>query len=159
MEHCPSSQRVDTQLFVGLSAGGKLHTTIQTADSVTLASSVNSFTIASGFVVFTTTSHDVQFAPVESVVAALISGHVNGALSSTHGENKMGELPSQAWEKRRVERGSRIVTAVPSTMSLVLQMPRGNLETINPRPMVMEVVKGDLDACVPHHSGPRILIT
>ena len=52
-------------------------------------------------------------------------------------------------EKRRVERGSRIVTVVPSTMSLVLQMPRGNLETINPRPLVLEVVKSDLDASVP----------
>lgn len=49
------------------------------------------------------------------------------------------------WEKRRVERGSKIVTAVPSVMSLVLQMPRGNLETVNPRPLVMAVVKRDLD--------------
>lgn len=30
-------------------------------------------------------------------------------------------------------------------MSLVLQMPRGNLETINPRPLVMEIVKQDID--------------
>ncbi len=30
-------------------------------------------------------------------------------------------------------------------MSLVLQMPRGNLETINPRPLVMEIVKQDVD--------------
>jgi elongator complex protein 1 len=48
------------------------------------------------------------------------------------------------WTVRKVERGSRIVVAVPSTMSLVLQMPRGNLETINPRPLVMEVVTNDL---------------
>ncbi|KAG0700203.1 pol II transcription elongation factor [Suillus ampliporus] len=144
-ELCPSSQRVDAQLFVGLSAGGKVYTAIPSAESVLLASSVNSFTVASGFVIFTTTSHDVQFAPLESVVAALTSGQVND-VSSTGDENKTGELVPQAWEKRRVERGSRIVTAVPSTMSLVLQMPRGNLETINPRPMVMEVVKSDLDA-------------
>ena len=51
-------------------------------------------------------------------------------------------------ERRRVERGSRIVTSVPSTMSLVLQMPRGNLETVNPRPMVMATVNADTDACV-----------
>ena len=54
------------------------------------------------------------------------------------------EIPSE-WTVRKVERGSRIVIAVPSSMSLVLQMPRGNLETINPRPLVMEVVKHDLD--------------
>lgn len=53
-------------------------------------------------------------------------------------------MPSE-WTIRKVERGSRIVVAVPSSMSLVLQMPRGNLETINPRPLVMEVVKHDLD--------------
>ncbi|KAG1767483.1 pol II transcription elongation factor [Suillus placidus] len=127
-EYCPSSQRVDARLF----------------NRTSLASNVNSFTVASGFVIFTTTSHDVQFAPLESVVAILTSGQ--GMLSLTGDENKTGELASQAWQKRRVERGSRIVTAVPSTMSLVLQMPRGNLETINPRPMVMEVVKSDLDA-------------
>lgn len=150
-EHCLSSQRVDAQLFVGLSAGGKIYAAISNAESALLASNVNSFTIASGFVIFTTTSHDVQFAPLERVVATLTSGQGNGMLSPTGDENKMGELASQAWQKRRVERGSRIVTAVPSTMSLVLQMPRGNLETINPRPMVMEVVKNDLDACVFRH--------
>ncbi|KAG2050912.1 pol II transcription elongation factor [Suillus hirtellus] len=145
-EHCLSSQRVDAQLFVGLSAGGKIYAAIPNAESALLASNVNSFTVASGFVIFTTTSHDVQFAPLERVVAILTSGQGNGILSPTGDENKTGELASQAWQKRRVERGSKIVTAVPSTMSLVLQMPRGNLETINPRPMVMEVVKNDLDA-------------
>lgn len=49
-------------------------------------------------------------------------------------------------EKRRVERGSRIIVAVPSNMTLVLQMPRGNLESINPRPMVLEVVRKDIDS-------------
>lgn len=43
-----------------------------------------------------------------------------------------------------MERGSRIVVAVPSAMSLVLQMPRGNLETISPRPFVLEVVRADV---------------
>jgi elongator complex protein 1 len=147
-EYCPSSRRVDAQLFVGLSAGGKVYTAIPNAESILLASNVNSFTVASGFVIFTTTSHDVQFAPLETVVAILTSCQENGMLSPTGDENKTVELASQAWQKRRVERGSKIVTAVPSTMSLVLQMPRGNLETINPRPMVMEVVKSDLDACV-----------
>ncbi|KAG1835906.1 pol II transcription elongation factor [Suillus subalutaceus] len=145
-EYCPSSQRVGAQLFVGLSTGGKVYIAIPNAESTSLASNVNSFTVASGFVIFTTTSHDVQFAPLENVVAILTSGQGNGMLSPNGDENKTSELASQAWQKRRVERGSRIVTAVPSTMSLVLQMPRGNLETINPRPMVMEVVKGDLDA-------------
>ena len=46
---------------------------------------------------------------------------------------------------RRVERGSRIVVAVPSDTKLILQMPRGNLETIHPRPLVLSAIKKLLD--------------
>ena len=46
---------------------------------------------------------------------------------------------------RRVERGSRIVTAVPHDTRLVLQMPRGNLETISPRALVLSCVRRYLD--------------
>jgi elongator complex protein 1 len=56
------------------------------------------------------------------------------------------EVPSYEtdWETRRVERGSLIVAACPSSMSLVLQMPRGNLETVYPRPLVLAVVRQDV---------------
>lgn len=39
-----------------------------------------------------------------------------------------------------------MVTAMPSTMSLVLQMPRGNLETIYPRAMVLAGIRQLIDA-------------
>lgn len=52
------------------------------------------------------------------------------------------------WEERRVERGAKIVVASESEMSLVLQATRGNLETVYPRPMVLQVVKRDVLACV-----------
>lgn len=42
---------------------------------------------------------------------------------------------------RSVERGARLVTAMPTRMSLVLQMPRGNLETIYPRAMVLAGIR------------------
>ena len=51
---------------------------------------------------------------------------------------------SKQWESRRIERGALCVVACPSAMSLVLQMPRGNLETIYPRPLVLSVVKRDV---------------
>ncbi|KAI9601999.1 hypothetical protein KEM48_001289 [Puccinia striiformis f. sp. tritici PST-130] len=41
---------------------------------------------------------------------------------------------------RAVERGSIIVTSVPSSMKVILQMPRGNLEAIHPRPMVLRSI-------------------
>jgi elongator complex protein 1 len=40
-----------------------------------------------------------------------------------------------------VERGARLVTATPTSLSLVLQMPRGNLETIWPRAMVVAGIR------------------
>lgn len=46
---------------------------------------------------------------------------------------------------RRVERGSRIVTVVAEDTKLVLQMPRGNLETIHPRALVLTTVRKFLD--------------
>ena len=98
---------------------------------MTLATNANSFHCASGFVIYATSAHEAHFDPIQSLFSALSSGHV--------GEKRVeGEV-------RRVERGSRIVTAVSSNMALVLQMPRGNLETVNPRPLVSEVVKKDVD--------------
>lgn len=42
---------------------------------------------------------------------------------------------------RSIERGARLVTAMPTNMNLVLQMPRGNLETIYPRAMVVAGIR------------------
>lgn len=46
---------------------------------------------------------------------------------------------------RSIERGARLVTAVPTDMNLVLQMPRGNLETIFPRAMVIAGIRQLID--------------
>lgn len=55
------------------------------------------------------------------------------------------EVPPDDPEKdercRSIERGARLVTAIPTNLSLVLQMPRGNLETIYPRAMVVAGVR------------------
>lgn len=99
-----------------------------------LATNANSFCCASGFVVYVTASHEAHFVPIWALFSVLSPGSDDRKVES---------------EVRRVERGSRIVTAVPSNMSLVLQMPRGNLETVNPRPLVLEVVKEDVDRYTP----------
>lgn len=141
----------DTRIFVGHAHSGKLY--CAGSQPVLLASNANSFAIAAGFVIFATTAHDAQFVPVERLVQYMRNTPKEQESSSLeNGHLTMQLFNDGTWEKRRVERGSRIVTVVPSTMSLVLQMPRGNLETINPRPLVMEVVKADLDAYVGHIS-------
>ncbi|KAK6351726.1 hypothetical protein TWF718_004873 [Orbilia javanica] len=42
---------------------------------------------------------------------------------------------------RAIERGGRLVTVIPSTFAVVLQMPRGNLETIYPRALVLAGIR------------------
>ncbi len=118
----------ESQLYIGLSHSSKLHVT-NGETTRTLATNANSFTTTPGFLIYTTTAHVAHFAPLAELAKVLSTP----------------DAPLPEFETRRVERGSRIVTAVPSTMSLVLQMPRGNLETINPRPLVMEIVKQDID--------------
>lgn len=46
---------------------------------------------------------------------------------------------------RNIERGAKLVTAIPTNMSVVLQMPRGNLETIYPRAMVLAGIRQLID--------------
>src|SRR5205809_693563 len=47
---------------------------------------------------------------------------------------------------RTIERGARLITAMPSSSSLVLQTPRGNLETIYPRAMVLAGIRQHIAA-------------
>jgi elongator complex protein 1 len=46
---------------------------------------------------------------------------------------------------RRIEIGSQIVIAIPGDTRVVFQMPRGNLETIHPRGLLLERIKSLLN--------------
>jgi len=124
-----SSTSPATSLFLGLTCSGTLFSATLSSSPRTLAQNANSFTVSGDFIVYTTLAHEAHFVSASLLATADASTDVGG-------------------ERRRVERGSRIVTSIPSTMSLVLQMPRGNLETVNPRPMVMATIHADTDACV-----------
>ncbi|KAJ3197353.1 hypothetical protein HK101_004229 [Irineochytrium annulatum] len=54
-------------------------------------------------------------------------------------------LTKGSMAERRIERGARLITVVPNDTKMVLQMPRGNLETVRPRPLVTSVIKTLLD--------------
>jgi elongator complex protein 1 len=60
------------------------------------------------------------------------------------------EVPSDEPQKdercRSIERGARIVTTMPTTYSVVLQMPRGNLETVYPRALVLAAIRRSIEA-------------
>ncbi|KAF8627641.1 hypothetical protein AX15_004335 [Amanita polypyramis BW_CC] len=147
--------RSEERFYIGLGAYGKLYVIGTEHAPKTLAPNATSFTTASGFVIYTTSAHDSWFVPLNTLPTVLLAT-----------EDEFKNM-SSTWETRKVERGSRIVVSVPSSMSLVLQMPRGNLETINPRPLVMGVVKQDLDvgnyrkaflACRKHRIDLTVLV-
>ena len=127
----------DSSLVFALSSSGKLHfasMSLNTSqDSNILASSVSSFTLTTDFLIYTTSSQNSQYVPLSDLIRI------------ADGDDKTAF--EKDWDGRRVERGALCVVACPSSMSLVLQMPRGNLETIYPRPLVLAVVRRDVLAC------------
>jgi elongator complex protein 1 len=122
-----SSTSQATSLFLGLTCSGTLFSAPLSSSHLVLAQNANSVTVSGALVVYVTSAHEAHFIPTTLLGAADGSADVGS-------------------ERRRVERGSRIVTSIPSGMSLVLQMPRGNLETVSPRPMVMAAIHADTDA-------------
>lgn len=128
-------------LVFGLSAKNHLYATVTgKKDAILLNPAVTSFVIAGSFLIYLTTGHESVYAPLGDIAMFLL-GDGTGDIQSL--ATRFMTL-SSTWEKRRVERGSRIVTAVPSAMNIVLQMPRGNLETINPRPLALEIIRSDI---------------
>jgi hypothetical protein len=133
---------------------GKLYAVKEGGELTVLASDATSLARAGAFIVWTSAAHEAVFAPVAEVCALTVGAGVSGdgtgkdGMDASDGDAKNPKDVVASWERRRVERGARIVVAVPSATALVLQMPRGNLETVHPRALVMEVVKRDVEACV-----------
>ncbi|WDK09737.1 IKI3 family protein [Colletotrichum graminicola] len=109
---------------IGMSRNGHLY-----ANSRQLAKNCTSFVVTPAHVIFTTNNHFLKFVhlvdPEEMEVP--------------------GDDPEIDERCRSIERGARLVTAMPTNMNLVLQMPRGNLETIYPRAMVVAGIRQLVD--------------
>ncbi|EMC97050.1 hypothetical protein BAUCODRAFT_46874, partial [Baudoinia panamericana UAMH 10762] len=98
-----------------------------------------SYLVTDTHLIFTTSNHLVKFVHVRR----------DGSL----------EVPPDEPEKdercRSIERGAKIVTVMPSTSSLVLQMPRGNLETVYPRALILSAVR----ACIKNRDYKKAFMT
>ncbi|CAO1627671.1 unnamed protein product [Parajaminaea phylloscopi] len=129
---CPSIQAYQTEgapLTIGLTPDHTLLSSAGDTSAKVLAQNATSFVVSPPFLIWTNTNHEARFLPLESLVAS--SAEVTSEVVSLD---------------RRVERGSRIVASVPRQMALILQMPRGNLERVFPRCMVLDRVRNELDA-------------
>ncbi|KAM6999828.1 elongator complex protein 1 [Tautogolabrus adspersus] len=103
------------------------------AGDTELASNISSFAVCNDFLLITTHSHTCRCLQL----SALSIKGLQVALASDGVQNDE--------TLRRVERGSRIVTVVPQDTRVILQMPRGNLETVHHRALLLAQLRQWLD--------------
>jgi elongator complex protein 1 len=114
----------DEEIVFGLTASGSLY-----ANHLLLVSNCTSFLVTPAHLIFTTTHHLLQFVHLTSV----------SELEVPPNEPETDE------RCRAIERGARLVTVMPSSYAVVLQMPRGNLETIFPRALVLANIRKHIE--------------
>ncbi|KAL4775486.1 IKI3 family-domain-containing protein [Aspergillus nidulans var. acristatus] len=120
-----SAQISDDELvLVSLSRTGGLY-----ANKKLLAKNCTSFLLTSSHVIFTTSLHLLKFV------------HLRRAEDM----EAPPDTPETDERCRSIERGSRLVTVMPSAFSVVLQAPRGNIETIYPRALVLAGIRSFID--------------
>ncbi|QIW97385.1 hypothetical protein AMS68_002903 [Peltaster fructicola] len=109
-------------IVFGMTSSGVLH--IRSPTQQLKVQGCTSFLTTDSYLILTTSQHLLKFVHLH-----------NGEL----------EIPADEPEKdercRSIERGAKIVTVMPSSYTLVLQMPRGNLETIYPRALVLAGIR------------------
>jgi elongator complex protein 1 len=103
-----------------------------------------SFCLSGGYLAYTTRSHVMHCVSIEaSIVSEVCSTDMGPQTAKQKTDMSNTELCPPATKSglvRPIDRGSYIVTGLPNDVRIVLQTPRGNLETIAPRPLVVQRV-------------------
>ncbi|EXJ85200.1 hypothetical protein A1O3_05875 [Capronia epimyces CBS 606.96] len=130
---------------VSLTPKGNLY-----VDDTLLVRECTSYILTSAHLIFTTSQHLLKFVHLAEPTQMQVPG----------------DMPEIDERCRNVERGAKIVTVIPSGYALILQMPRGNLETIYPRLLVLTGIRHHLKqqdyltaflACQTHQVDMNIL--
>ncbi|KAL8995173.1 MAG: hypothetical protein Q9188_006876, partial [Gyalolechia gomerana] len=118
------SMNKDSDIF-NLTENGSL-----VANGRTLARGCTSYLVTPSHLIFTTSQHLLKFMHIVA-------------------DSETMEVPPDTPESdercRSIERGAKLVTAMPSIFAVVLQMPRGNLETIFPRALVLAGIRQSIE--------------
>ncbi|CAH0588039.1 unnamed protein product [Chrysodeixis includens] len=118
---------IDDELhFIGLSHKSNLF-----IDNKKVMSNVSSFFVHTHFLLLTTLQHLL-------LCTELTKPGLDDIIEYQKNE-------SNHVYKRKIERGSKLVIAVPNDTRTVFQLPRGNLETIQPRPLSLKIIGECLD--------------
>ena len=112
------------EIFIGLTSKGRLFLNDQE-----LSKECSSFYIHEKYVLFTTLSHKLRFIDLSVGLQQQTNPDPQAAAPKLNGTFDI--------LNREVERGSRIVSVISHDSKVILQMPRGNLEIIYPRPLIL----------------------
>ncbi|OQE91889.1 hypothetical protein PENNAL_c0008G02372 [Penicillium nalgiovense] len=112
------------RILISMTRTGALY-----ANKRVLARNCTSFLVTPSHLLFTTSAHLLKFVHLN---------HVD--------EMEVPEDTPETDERcRSIERGSRLVSVIPSIFAVVLQAPRGNIETIFPRALVLAGIRTFID--------------
>jgi len=136
---------IDGQVnYFGLSENGRLY-----ANGTLIAANCTSFIVTNAHLIYTTTQHFVKFVHLQTGGKGKISSsefHISHLVLISPGLEIPADDPTGDERCRSIERGAKLVHVMPSSFSLTLQMPRGNLETIFPRALVVAGIRRSIEA-------------
>ncbi|KIW09886.1 hypothetical protein PV08_11987 [Exophiala spinifera] len=119
-------------------------------DDILLVRECTSYVLTAAHLIFTTSQHLLKFVH----------------LTTPSNMQVPGDTPEVDERCRSIERGGKIVTVIPSMYAVILQMPRGNTETVYPRLLVLSGIRHHLKqqdylsaflACQTHQVDMNIL--
>ncbi|XP_053611863.1 elongator complex protein 1 [Plodia interpunctella] len=116
----------DDLYFLGLTHKGHLY-----LNDTVILNNVSSFFIHTHFLLITTLQHVLLCNELTKPGLSAITEHQ--------------KIESDHVYKRKIERGAKLVIAVPNDTRTIFQMPRGNLENIQPRPLSLKIIGNYLD--------------
>ncbi|CAN8005373.1 unnamed protein product, partial [Ixodes hexagonus] len=99
-------------------------------DEWKICDNCTSFRVHGKFLLLTTHSHTLRCLLLDFDLPSILSGNPCASLDDS---------------PRQLERGSLLVTSVLADGRVILQLPRGNLETISPRALVLDRICDHLD--------------
>ncbi|XP_077256116.1 elongator complex protein 1 isoform X1 [Temnothorax americanus] len=113
-------------------------------DGKEIAKNITSFYIHSDFLLLTTLQCTLICVLLNEVNIRQLSER---DLTIQPWDLNMNEILFAGIYVRRLEKGSRIITAIPYDSKVILQLPRGNLECIQPRALSVHILKCYLNNC------------
>ena len=124
-----TEEEFTTILPIGLTISGKLY-----SNNKLISNGVTSMLTTDSYLLFTTAQHELKFINLNNEFFINDEEFVITSNDNNNDNNHDERI-------RSIERGSILVNSCPSKSLVILQAPRGNLETIYPRILVLNDIR------------------